>query len=170
MSTTVALAQSTDATTQAEEKPSEESVRNLLEVMQAKQTLQVVLHQMSTMFDSTVSRELDGQSLTPEQLSAIEERRKAAADMINKLMDWDSMERLYLKVYTETFTQSEIDGMTAFYASPAGHAVIVKMPLAVKNTMSEMQQRMQQLVPKLQQMAKEAAEQAKSQRPAKKVG
>jgi hypothetical protein len=44
------------------------------------------------------------------------------------------------------------------------------MPLAAKNTLSEMQQRMQQMIPKLQQMAKEAAEAVKAQGPAKKSG
>jgi hypothetical protein len=36
--------------------------------------------------------------------------------------------------------------------------------------MSEMQQRMQQMIPKLQQMAKETAEQVKAQGGAKKTG
>lgn len=170
VTTTSALAQSTDAAAQAESKPSDESVRHLLEVMQAKKTLQAMSEQMDAMFANMVKKQLEGQDLTPEQQKAIETRQQAAANMVKELLSWDSMERLYLKVYGETFTQEEIDGMTAFYASPAGHAMIAKLPLAVKNTMSEMQERVQQMMPKLQQMAKEAAEEVKSQGAAKKTG
>ena len=85
--------------------------------------------------------------------------------MIKDLLRWDSMESLYLKVYGDTFSQQEIDGMTAFYASPAGQAVIAKMPLAVKSSMSEMQERVRGMIPKIQQMAKETADQVKSAAP-----
>ena len=68
-----------------------------------------------------------------------------------------------MKVYAETFTQSEIDAMTFFYSSPAGHAVMVKLPLVAKNSMAAMQEQMKSLVPQLQQMAKETAEQVKAQ-------
>jgi hypothetical protein len=165
-----ALAQSTAPASQSEARPSEESVRHLLEVMQARKVVQAVSEQMDSMFSESVKKQLEGQSLTPEQERALDARRKAAADMVKELLSWDAMERLYLKVYTETFTQSEIDGMNDFYSSPAGRAVIAKIPLAAKNTMSEIQQRMQQMVPKLQQMAKEAAEAAKAPAPAKKTG
>jgi len=57
--------------------------------------------------------------------------------------------------------------MLEFYATPAGQAVIVKLPLVVRNTLSEMQQRIQQMMPKLQQMARETAEQIKAQGSAK---
>jgi uncharacterized protein len=168
--TTSALAQSTDTTPQSESRPSEESVRHLLELMQAQKIVQTLSAQMDGMFDSMVKKQLEGQDVTPEQRQAIEARRKAASDMVKELLSWDSMESLYLKVYEDTFTQEEIDGMAAFYSSPAGRAVIAKMPLAAKNSLAEMQQRMQQMIPKLQQMAKEAAEAAKAQAPVKKSG
>jgi uncharacterized protein len=69
-------------------------------------------------------------------------------------------------VYADTFTQKEIDGMTAFYASPVGHAVIQKMPLVLTNSMAEMQKRMGTLFPKVQQIAKETAEEIKAQKDA----
>jgi hypothetical protein len=138
--------------------------------MQARKIVQTLSEQMDGMFDSMVKKQLEGQDVTPEQRQAIEARRKAASDMVKELLSWDSMESLYLKVYEDTFTQEEIDGMVAFYSSPAGRAVIAKMPLAAKNSLSEMQQRMQQMIPKLQQMAKEAAEAAKAQAAAKKSG
>jgi hypothetical protein len=161
------LAQNTDAVVQPQDKASPESIRNLLELSQAKKVLQAMVEQMDGSFNGMVNKQLEGQDLTPEQQNALAERRKAARAMIRELLSWESMESLYLKVYSETFTQAEIDGMAAFYVSPAGQAVIAKMPLVAKNTLAEMQVRVQQMLPKLQQMAKDAAEQVKAQAPKK---
>jgi hypothetical protein len=168
--TPYALADNPAAATQSDSRPTDDSIRQLLEITQARKILKAASEQLDTMFDAMVKKQLEGASVTPEQQQAIEARRKAAEEMTKDLLSWDSMERLYLKVYGETFTQAEVDGMIAFYSSSAGQAVIAKLPLATKNTMSEMQQRMQQMIPKLQQMAKETAEQVKAQGTAKKSG
>lgn len=168
--TPCAFAQSPDPAIQSEAKPTEDSIRQLLEITQVKKVLQAASDQLDTMFDGMVKKQLEGENFTSEQQQAIEARRKAAEAMVKDLLSWDSMERLYLKVYQETFTQAEVDGMIAFYSTATGRAVIAKLPLATKNTMSEMQQRMQQMIPKLQQMAKETAEQVKAQGAAKKSG
>jgi uncharacterized protein len=167
---TPTFAQNADSAAQSEPRPSEESIRHLLDVMQSKQVLQTMSAQMDTMFDGMLNKQLQGQDVTPEQQQEIDARRKMAKDMVKELLSWDSMERLYLKVYGDTFTQSEIDGLTAFYESPAGHALVVKMPLALKNTMAEMQQRVRDMIPKLQQMAKEAADEVKAKGAARKSG
>jgi hypothetical protein len=159
LATGTAFAQ--EATTVAPEfKASEESIHRLLDVMQARKVVETMSQQVDSMYGGMVNKLLDGKDITPEQLKEIQARREKARGLFNQMLSWDSMESLYMKVYAETFTQSEIDGMTAFYSSPAGHAVIVKMPLAVKNSMAEMQE---QMIPKLQQMAKETAEQIKAE-------
>ena len=168
--TSYAFAQTPDAASPSESRPTEDSIRQLLEITQAKKILQAATEQMDTLFDGLVKKQLEGENVSSEQQQAIRERRKAAEGMVKELLSWESMERLYLKVYAETFTQSEIDGMIAFYSTQTGRAVIAKLPLATRNTMSEMQQRMQQMIPKLQQMAKETAEEVKKQGAAKKSG
>ncbi len=168
--TTPVLAQSPETATPAESRPSEESVRRLLEITQAKKILQTVSDQMDGMFAGMLKKQLEGQDVTPEQQQEITARQKAAADMVKSLLDWKAMEPMYVKIYSDTFTQAEIDGIVAFYSSPAGQAVIAKLPLAAKNTMTEMQQRVQQMIPKLQQMAKDAADEVKAKGPVKKSG
>jgi hypothetical protein len=171
LATNVVLAQSPnnpDSGAQSEPRPSEESLRHLLDVMQAQKLVQTISAQMDGMFAGMLKKQLDGQEVTPEQQHAIEERQQAAKSMVKELLSWDSMEHLYLKVYGETFNQAEIDGMIGFYSSPVGQAVIAKLPQATKSSMAEIQARVQQMMPKLQQMAKEAAEQVKAQGAAKK--
>jgi hypothetical protein len=77
-------------------------------------------------------------------------------------LSWEFMESMMMEVYTKTFSQDEVDGMLAFYASPAGRSVITKMPIAMQHSMQVMQQRMTIMIPKLQQMQKEMIAQVQS--------
>jgi hypothetical protein len=157
------LAQSPDATIPSQSKPSEESLRHLLDVMQTKQLVAAMGQQVDAMYKAMINKALEGKSVPPEKQKILEASRVKMMDIMKEMFSWESMEHLYLKVYADTFTQDEIDGMAAFYSSPAGHAVIVKLPLAMKNTMSEMQERMKELIPKMEQLAKETAEEVKTQ-------
>ena len=56
------------------------------------------------------------------------------------------------EIYRKSFSQSEMDGMLKFYKSPAGKAVIAKMPVVMQNTMQVMQGEMAEMMPKIQQL------------------
>lgn len=163
LATCPVLAQSPDATIPSQSKPSEESLRRLLDVMQAKQLVTAMSQQVDAMYQGMINKALEGKTVTSEQEKVIQASRVKMMNIMKEVLSWESMEQLYLKVYADTFTQDEIDSMTAFYSSPAGHAVIVKLPLAMKNSMTEMQERMRQVVPKIEQLAKQTAEQIKAQ-------
>lgn len=157
------LAQDSGSAVPAEQKPTEESIRHLLDVMQAKLLMQTAVKQVDATYKATVTKMLDGKTLTPEQEKTLEAGEARMRDLMHDILSWESMEPMYLRVYANTFSQSEIDSMVDFYSSAAGHAVIVKLPLAMQNTMAEMQEHIRALVPKMQQVAKETADQIKSQ-------
>jgi len=75
------------------------------------------------------------------------------------------LEPVYIKLYEDSFSQAEIDGLAAFYRSPTGKAVVLKVALVMQNLMTLVQQRMARLIPKIQQMAQETASQIKARRP-----
>jgi hypothetical protein len=70
-------------------------------------------------------------------------------------------------MYIDTFTQEEVDGLLAFYRTPAGRAMIEKMPILLGKMMQQTQARMQRLMPQIMQIAQESAKDA-VQDPAKK--
>lgn len=79
-----------------------------------------------------VVKEVDGmlQQIQPAPTAQQRAKRQEALDKIAKL----TKERLrkvrpdMVKAYAETFTDEEIDGLLAFYESPAGKASITKIP------------------------------------------
>jgi len=157
-----ALAQQPDPAAAGDAKPTAESIRQLLDVLQARAMVDALPKQMDAYFNSFLSKFVEGQSLSAEQQKAIEKQRQKLADMMQEVFNWPAMESIYQEVYGKTFSQSEIDSMIAYYSSPAGHAVVVKLPLAMQNSMAVMQQRMQALIPTIQQMAKDTAAQIKA--------
>ena len=56
------------------------------------------------------------------------------------------------KVYTGTYTEEEIDGILAFYKSPAGKAFLQKMPEVMQRFMPVMMKMITDLQPELKAM------------------
>jgi hypothetical protein len=79
------------------------------------------------------------------------------------LLDWNKLEPMYVRIYQKTFTQQEVDGMIVFYKTPAGRAVMSKMPAAMQNTMNEMQQMMGPVVQKMQRMQQDVIAEIKAE-------
>jgi hypothetical protein len=77
------------------------------------------------------------------------------SDEVKSELSWEKMRDLYQQVYAETFTQEEVDGLIAFYESPAGKAFVAKMPTVMQKSMVLMQQRMAPMVQRLQQSLQE---------------
>ena len=136
--------------------PSEDSIRRLLEVTEARKLLDGMMAQVDTLMRRNMEQALRGRQLTPEQEAIIARMRNKMADAFREEMAWEKLEPLYLRVYRDTFTQAEVDGMLAFYRTDAGRAVIVKMPAVIQTTMGEMQQRMQPLIAKMRAIEEEA--------------
>jgi len=48
-------------------------------------------------------------------------------------LSYDKLEPEYIKIYQDTFSEEEIQGMITFYETPVGQSVITKMPLIMQN-------------------------------------
>ena len=114
---------------------------------------------------SSIKQAVAGQSLTPEQEMVKLEMQGKMAAMLREELSWESLEPMYIEIYRKTLTQREVDGMLSFYTSPAGRAVILKMPLVMQSTMQAMQGRMSTFMPKIQQLCAEGAEKMKNVSP-----
>ena len=83
--------------------------------------------------------------------------------ILKEMFEWNKLEPMYLRVYQKSFTQQEVDGMIAFYKTPAGQAVISKMPVVMQNTMNEMQQMMGPMMQKIQRMQQDVVAEMKAE-------
>ena len=65
------------------------------------------------------------------------------------------------KVYTDTYTEEELDSILAFYKSPGGKALLQKMPEVMQRSMPVMMQMMGDLQPELKTMMEGIKEKSK---------
>jgi hypothetical protein len=96
----------------------------LMQLTNSDQSLkQMVDHARDITKAQTAKTELPDE--LKDQAQQIQDKMaQAIADHLN----WDKLKPAFLKLYTDTFTEEELDGMIAFYKSPAGKAVLAKMP------------------------------------------
>jgi hypothetical protein len=141
---------------------SEESVRKLLEVTESRKMLESVWQHVESSMDITLTQLIGEKQLTAQQQKQMNEIRTKVVALMREELSWEFMESMMMEVYMKTFTQTEVDGMLAFYASPAGRSVITKMPVAMQHSMEIMQQRMATMIPKLQQMQKDMVAQVQA--------
>ena len=132
--------------------PTEASIRQLLEVAGARKLVDSVMMQMDNLMQQSIAQATQGREIPPKVQKDIDQRRAEMVAMMKELLDWNKVEPIYLRVYQKTFTQQEVDGMIAFYKTPAGQAVIGKMPSVMQNTIDEMQQMMAPVMQKMQKM------------------
>jgi hypothetical protein len=75
------------------------------------------------------------------------------------------MEPIAIRIYRGSLTQEELDGILAFYKTPAGAALIKKMPRLAQAMSEELQKMLQSMLPKVTAIAKESDEEMKRAAP-----
>lgn len=136
----------------------EASVRELLEVTKSRQMLDQVYGQMESMYADSM-RQAFGESMTEEQEARMQRFTTRMTALMKKEMSWDVLAPMYVDIYSKSFTQEEIQSMLDFYRTPAGQAVIDKMPLVMQNTMKAVQERIGTMMPEMQKMLAEELQQ-----------
>jgi hypothetical protein len=143
--------------------PSEASVKQLLEIAQARKLIDSVMTQMDNLMQQSIAQATQGQKIPPKVQKNIEARQTETVAMMKELLDWAKLEPMYVRSYQKTFSQEEVDGMVAFYKTPAGQAVIRKMPKVMQNTIEEMQQMMGPVMQKIQKTQQDVVAEMKAE-------
>jgi hypothetical protein len=146
----------------ADAQPSVESVKQLLDAIGTKNTLNTVQSQIDSMMKLSMQQALGQKPMSPAQNAIMEDMRVKMIAIINQQMSWEKLEPSLLEIYRKTFTQKEVDGMLVFYRSDVGKAVVAKLPQAMMSSMQMAQGRMSTLLPQIQQLGKDTAEKLKA--------
>lgn len=141
--------------------PSDASLEEMMSIGNVHQLLDSVKTQMDGISKGAVNQALQGKELTPERQAIIERMQDKIAVLMHDTLDWDTLKPMFFRVYRQSFTQEDVDGIIAFYKSPAGQAMISKMPLVMQNMMSEMTQMMKPMQQKMLEIQHETLEEMK---------
>ncbi len=123
----------------ADSTPTEASIKQLFEVMKARKLFDDQINQMDAQVKSCIREVVKGETVTREDQEFLDKMQAKIVLMAKEEMRWEKWEPVMMRIYRESLTQEEVDGLIAFYGSPAGKALVSKMPLITKSVMAEVQ-------------------------------
>lgn len=126
-------------------------IEEMFRLMNIDRMMQQVMGQMKTMTEQQMSE----MKLPPEAQAAAQESQDRMMKLIAERMSWEKMKPAYIQLYSEVFTEEEVDGILAFYRSPAGRAMLEKTPLLMTKAMALVQKQVGDIQPEIQKMMKE---------------
>ena len=135
---------------------SRESVEQLFSVIDMQKTYDATFDAMQKSVNDAFLKNPQLQSLTPEQRKGFDAGMQRMYALMRDEMDWRKLKPEYEQMYVDTFSQDEIDGILAFYRTPAGRAMIEKMPVMMGKVMQLTQAHMQNLMPRVMQIMQDS--------------
>lgn len=140
---------------------SQESVESLLAATKVEAMMDSMYAGMEQMMRQGMKQATQGKPVSAEQQRVLDGFATRFVAVMRDDMGWQKMSPLFVQLYRDSFDQDEVDGMLAFYASPAGLAVVNKMPVVMQKSMALSQSLMQSLIPKMTAAMKDAMAEAK---------
>ncbi len=135
---------------------SRDSVEQLFSVMDMQKTYDATFEAMQKSVNDAFLKNPQLQSLTPDQRKGFDDGMQRMYVLMRDEMDWSRLKPEYEQMYVDTFSQDEIDGILAFYRTPAGRAMIEKMPVMMGKVMQLTQAHMQSLMPRVMQIMQDS--------------
>ncbi len=146
----------------ADPKPNEASIKQLLNLMQLHNGLDAIAAQMNKLMETAAQQASQGKPLPPVAKASVARCRADVRTLIKEGLAWEKMEPVYIEIYQNAFTQEEVDAMIAFYKTPVGQSLVVKLPVAIQNAQNQTMQMVRPIMQRIQEMQQEVAEAEKA--------
>ena len=140
---------------------SEESVLALFSLMKTEALLDGMYASIEVAMKQGMAQSLAGKPLNDEQRRIIDLAPQRLGAVLRAELSWEKIQPLQVAIYRDSFEQSEIDGLIAFYGSPAGQAYVNKLPAVTQRAMASMQVYTQSISPKLKAAMDQVMREAK---------
>jgi len=138
-------------------KPTAASVKQLFQVMHNSNIVDSYMKQVESTLRSSIQQASAGQPPNAQKQKIMDDLQAKILALVQQQLQWQDVEPILVEVYRDTFSQPEIDAMLSFYKSPAGQAVITKLPTATQESMARLQARVNALTPQIMQLEKDGA-------------
>jgi hypothetical protein len=77
-------------------------------------------------------------------------------------LSWAKLEPDFAKLYADSYTSEQLDGLIAFYSSPLGQTVLAKTPELLRESSELSQRHLTIILPQIQQMIQDEAAKMKA--------
>jgi hypothetical protein len=143
----------------ADDAAKKAKIEELMQLTNMNHLMDQMLGQMTQRMKTSATEQEDTLNLTADQKTVYENYQQKMSQLITDSVNWNKMKPIMVQVYSETYTDQELEGILTFYRSPAGQAMVAKSPQLMTKTMTLMMQQMSTLQPQIQQLTKDMATQ-----------
>jgi hypothetical protein len=148
----------------ADEASKAQKVEEFFQVARLEQMFSQSMSLATNQMKSSVVRGiLGGLDVPPERQKLFEEMQSEVEKVLMSAMSWEQLRPEYLKLYSDAFTEEQLDDLLVFYESPTGRAMVDKTPLLMQKGGEIAQQRIASVQPDLRRVMEEFKERARSQ-------
>ena len=142
-------------TAHADEASHTAKVHEFFKVAKLDQLSTQIMTQAMEQVNSSMMQQMIGAQLTATQQQSVEQLKGKVADVVTEALGWEKLEPEYTRMYSEAFTEQQMDDILAFYKSSTGQAMIEKSPTLLTESSRIAQQRMAVVLPKIQKLVKD---------------
>jgi hypothetical protein len=142
-----------------DQAPTPESIERLLDLTHAHSSYDSLISQLDMLETRLVDQSAMIKRLTPAQKADLAKQAHAIFSSMKAEFAWDQVKGSYIKIYSAAFTQEEVDDIVAFYESPAGEAMLNKLPDLLQTSWQGVQPRIGEAFQKAQRQIWDAATQ-----------
>ena len=135
----------------ADQQSHDNAAKELLEVMNADQAIEMAYEQMYTHM-SGMAEQL---GITEDTQPMFDIYLEKMVEVMKEEMNWDKMEPYILSAYVSVYSEDELRELSEFYSSPLGQKFVSKMPELMEASMKMTQEMMGVLLPRLTEIQKE---------------
>lgn len=135
----------------ADEAAKTAKIEEMLQLTKADQMINQMLDQVRSMQTQQLAR----MDLPPERRARAQEMQSKISQLISASLSWEKLRPQYVKLYSDAFTEEELAAILAFYKSPAGRAMLEKMPQLMLKSMSIGQQAVANIQPEIERLVRE---------------
>ena len=127
-------------------------VHEMLSLMQMAETTNRLEQAQEQHMRTLTEQQLSGATLDADQKKNLEEFQGKVVELLRASNTWKALEPEVVKVYSDTYSESEIDGILAFYHSPVGQKMLSKTDELTNKAIAISQQHMTAVQPQIQKL------------------
>lgn len=167
--TQMQLQKPAEASISAEDQPTDDQLARLVQAMRMRDQMASMMKQFTGMLQQQISDQVKASQVgQPADQAMTPDQQEAMTALINKYMEKamnlyqvDEMIQDLSAIYKRHLSREDVDGMIAFYSSPAGQHLIDILPVIMREyspvAMSRVQERFKALSDEMQLEIKKLA-------------
>lgn len=133
----------------ADQPASPASVETFLELTDARQLTEAGFAQVISLY-TDMARQL---GITDKEDPVLKKYLGSLDTLLEAEMGWEKVKGPIIEMYSSHFTDTEMQGLIAFYQSDLGRKTVETMPLAIADTVKISQTILTAIMPKIQALA-----------------